>query len=88
MVKKLYNYNGHEVVYSFSADCPKEFKSCNCKYNPVFDNIESLAKAMEKLDSLREQIKQVKGMRFFEYSSYILKISHKNYSLTFKCYVI
>ena len=82
------NYNGHEVVYSHTADCPREYQSCNCKYHPVFDNIESLALAMKKLESLREDIKRVIGMKFFEYSSYILKIGPKNYSLTFKCYIL
>ena len=85
-MEKVFNYEGHEVVYSYSADCPKEFKTDPKKYMPVFDNITSKDAALRKLSDLRKQIRESKSLIFFEYSSYILKISERHYRLTFKCY--
>ena len=86
--KTIFNYQGHEVVFSYTAECPKEFSAKGMKYHPVFDKLESKADAIQMLQKIRKDVEKTWKGRYFEYSSYILKIDHNKYELTYKCYII
>lgn len=83
----IYNYQGYKVVYSHSAECPKEYSAKGMKYHPVFDNLHSYTAAIQKLKKVRAEVEAIWSGRYFEYSSYILEISPHEYELTFKCYI-
>ena len=86
--KPIFNYQGHEVVFSYTAECPKEFSAKSMKYHPVFDKLESKADAVQMLQKIRKDVEKTWKGQYFEYSSYILKISPNEYKLTYKCYII
>ena len=89
--RKVYpvNYQGYEVVQSHSAECPVEYKKRGSKFCPVYDDLRSLSAAMQKLNQVREELKNSKYMKnSFEYSSYILKVNAHTFELHFKAYVL
>ena len=84
----IYNYQGHKVVYSYSVECPKEYRTTGMKYHPVFDKLRSYTAALQKLKKVRKEVEDIWSGRYFEYSAYILEISPHEYELTYKCYII
>lgn len=84
----IYNYQGHEVVFSHTAECPKKFCATGMKYHPVFTDLRSYTDALEMLKKVRKDVEATWKGRYFEYCSYILKISPDEYELTYKCYIL
>ena len=83
------NYQGYEVVYSHTAECPKDYVAQGMKYCPVFDDLTSYTAAMQKLNKIRRDLKESTYLnKFFEYCAYVLKINDHTFELHYKAYIL